>query len=101
MAKLCMTKREEKRRKMVEKYKAKRLALNEIINNVSASREDRAEARTKLQNLPRNSSPVRLRNRCALTGRPRGVYSKFGIARGKLRELMLAGEVPGITKASW
>ena len=101
MAKLCMTKREEKRRKMVEKFKAKRLALNEIINNSSASREDRAEARSKLQNLPRNSSPVRLRNRCALTGRPRGVYSKFGIARGKLRELMLAGEVPGITKASW
>ena len=101
MAKLCMTKREEKRRKMVEKFKAKRLALNEIINNASASREDRAEARSKLQNLPRNSSPVRLRNRCALTGRPRGVYSKFGIARGKLRELMLAGEVPGITKASW
>ena len=101
MAKLCMTKREEKRRKMVEKFKAKRLALNEIINNASASREDQAEARAKLQNLPRNSSPVRLRNRCALTGRPRGVYSKFGIARGKLRELMLAGEVPGITKASW
>ena len=101
MAKLCMTKREEKRRKIVEKFKAKRLVLNEIINNTSASREDRAEARSKLQNLPRNSSPVRLRNRCALTGRPRGVYSKFGIARGKLRELMLAGEVPGITKASW
>ena len=101
MAKLCMTKREEKRRKMVEKFKDKRLALNEIINNASASREDRAEARSKLQNLPRNSSPVRLRNRCALTGRPRGVYSKFGIARGKLRELMLSGEVPGITKASW
>ena len=68
---------------------------------MSASREERSEARNKLQSLPRNSSPVRLRNRCALTGRPRGVYSKFGIARGKLRELMLAGEVPGITKASW
>ncbi|MDC0183148.1 30S ribosomal protein S14, partial [Nitrosomonadales bacterium] len=94
-------KREEKRRSIVDKYKAKRLALNEIINNNNASREERAEARTKLQNLPRNSSPVRLRNRCALTGRPRGVYSKFGIARGKLRELMLAGEIPGITKASW
>ena len=101
MAKLCMTKREEKRRKMVEKFRVKRLALNEIINNFSASKEERAEARAQLQNLPRNSSPVRLRNRCALTGRPRGVYSKFGIARGKLRELMLAGEVPGITKASW
>ena len=101
MAKLCMTKREEKRRKIVDKYKAKRLALNEIINNISASREERAEARIKLQNLPRNSSPVRLRNRCALTGRPRGVYSKFGIARGKLRDLMMFGEVPGVTKASW
>jgi len=101
MSKLCMTKREEKRRSIVEKYKTKRLALNEIINNNNASREERAEARAKLQNLPRNSSPVRLRNRCALTGRPRGVYSKFGIARGKLRELMLAGEIPGITKASW
>ena len=101
MSKLCMTKREEKRRGIVEKFKAKRLALNEIINNNNASREERAEARAKLQNLPRNSSPVRLRNRCALTGRPRGVYSKFGIARGKLRELMLAGEIPGITKASW
>lgn len=101
MAKLCMTEREIKRRKIVEKYKAKRKALNEIINNSSATNEERMEARLKLQNLPRNSSPVRLRNRCALTGRPRGVYSKFGIARGKLRELMLAGEIPGITKASW
>jgi small subunit ribosomal protein S14 len=101
MAKLCMTEREIKRRKIVEKYKAKRKALNEIINNSSATNEERMEARLKLQNLPRNSSPVRLRNRCALTGRPRGVYSKFGIARGKLRDLMLFGEVPGVTKASW
>ena len=101
MAKLCMTEREIKRRKIVEKFKAKRKALNEIINNSSATNEERMEARLKLQNLPRNSSPVRLRNRCALTGRPRGVYSKFGIARSKLRDLMLSGEVPGITKASW
>ena len=100
MAKLCMTEREIKRRKIVEKYKAKRKALNEIINNSSATNEERMEARLKLQNLPRNSSPVRLRNRCALTGRPRGVYSKFGIARGKLRDLMMFGEVPGVTKAS-
>jgi small subunit ribosomal protein S14 len=96
-----MTEREIKRRKIVEKYKAKRKALNEIINNSSATNEERMEARLKLQNLPRNSSPVRLRNRCALTGRPRGVYSKFGIARGKLRDLMMFGEVPGVTKASW
>ena len=101
MAKLCMTEREIKRRKIVEKYKAKRKALNEIINNSSATNEERMEARLKLQNLPRNSSPVRLRNRCALTGRPRGVYGKFGIARGKLRDLMMFGEVPGVTKASW
>ena len=101
MAKLCMTERELKRRKMVEKYKGKRLALNEIIKNASSTTEEKAEARLKLQSLPKNSSPVRLRNRCALTGRPRGVYSKFGIARSKLRELMLSGEVPGITKASW
>jgi small subunit ribosomal protein S14 len=101
MAKLCMTEREIKRRKIVEKYKAKRKALNEIINNSSVTNEERMEARLKLQNLPRNSSPVRLRNRCALTGRPRGVYSKFGIARGKLRDLMMFGEVPGVTKASW
>ena len=86
---------------MVEKFKAKRLALNEVIKDSTATREQKIEARQKLQALPRNSSPVRLRNRCALTGRPRGVYSKFGIARGKLRELMLTGEVPGITKASW
>ena len=101
MAKLCMTEREIKRRKIVEKYKDKRKALNEIISNSSATNEERMEARLKLQNLPRNSSPVRLRNRCALTGRPRGVYSKFGIARGKLRDLMMFGEVPGVTKASW
>ena len=101
MAKLCMTEREIKRRKIVEKYKAKRKALNEIINDSSVTNEERMEARLKLQNLPRNSSPVRLRNRCALTGRPRGVYSKFGIARGKLRDLMMFGEVPGVTKASW
>ena len=101
MAKLCMTERETKRRKMVEKFKVKRLALNEIINDSNATNEERMEARLKLQNLPRNSSRVRLRNRCALTGRPRAVYSKFGIARGKLRDLMMFGEVPGVTKASW
>jgi small subunit ribosomal protein S14 len=87
--------------KMVEKFKGKRLVLNEIIKDSSATKEQQAEARQKLQQLPRNSSPVRLRTRCALTGRPRGVYRKFGIARSKLRDLMLAGEVPGITKASW
>ena len=101
MAKLCMTQRETKRLKLVEKFKAKRLALNEVINDASASKEQKSEARLKLQALPRNSSPVRLRTRCALTGRPRGVYKKFGLARGKLRDLMMAGEVPVVVKASW
>ena len=96
-----MTQRENKRLKLVEKFKAKRLALIEIINDASASKEQKNEARLKLQSLPRNSSPVRLRTRCALTGRPRGVYKKFGLARGKLRDLMMAGEVPGVVKASW
>ena len=101
MAKTCMTEREVKRRDTVKKFAPKRDALNEIINDQKASLEDRREARAKLQSLPRNSSPVRLRNRCALTGRPRGVFSKFGIGRSKLRDLMMAGFVPGITKASW
>ena len=101
MAKTCMTEREIKRRDTVKKFAPKRDALNAIINDQKASLEDRREARAKLQSLPRNSSPVRLRNRCALTGRPRGVFSKFGIGRSKLRDLMMAGFVPGITKASW
>lgn len=101
MAKTCMTERELKRRETVEKFAAKRNALNAIINDQQASAEDRRDARLKLQALPRNSSPVRLRNRCALTGRPRGVFSKFGIGRSKLRDLMMSGQVPGVTKASW
>lgn len=101
MAKTCMIEREQKRREMVEKYAAKRAELTATANDANASHEDRREARLKLQSLPRNSSPVRLRNRCALTGRPRGVFSKFGIGRSKLRELMMRGEVPGVTKASW
>ena len=101
MAKTCMTEREIKRRDTVKKFAVKRDALNATINDQKASLEDRRNARLKLQSLPRNSSPVRLRNRCALTGRPRGVFSKFGIGRSKLRDLMMAGFVPGITKASW
>ncbi len=101
MAKTCMTERELKRRETVKKFAAKRDALNATINDQKASLEDRREARAKLQTLPRNSSPVRLRNRCALTGRPRGVFSKFGIGRSKLRDLMMSGQVPGVTKASW
>jgi len=101
MAKTWMTERELKRRKTVAKFKLKREALIQIINDSKASTEEKFEARKKLQALPRNASPVRLRSRCALTGRPRGVYRKFGIARGKLRDLMMHGEVPGVIKASW
>jgi small subunit ribosomal protein S14 len=101
MAKLALKLRDQKRRKTVEKFKARRTALLEIIESSRASDEAREEARAKLQKLPRDASPVRLRNRCALTGRPRGVYSQFGLGRNKLRDLALKGEVPGIIKASW
>jgi len=101
MAKLALVLRQKKRVKTVAKYKARRTELLEIIYDVRASEEAKEEARLKLQKLPRDSSPVRLRNRCALTGRPRGVYSKFGLGRNKLRDLAMKGEVPGIIKASW
>ena len=101
MAKLALINREAKRRKMVEKYKAKRAALEAIVSDESRSEDERFEARLKIQALPRNSSPVRLRNRCKLTGRPRGVYRKFGLGRSKLRDFVMRGEVPGMTKASW
>ena len=101
MAKLCMIERELKRAETVKKYASKRTELFAVINDPKANVEDRFAARTKLQALPRNASPVRQRNRCAITGRPRGVFSKFGIGRSKLRELMMRGEVPGVVKASW
>ena len=101
MAKLAVVLRDQKRRKTVEKFKARRAALMEIVNDSRATDEAREEARAKLQKLPRDASPVRLRNRCAMTGRPRGVYRKFGLGRNKLRELALKGEVPGVIKASW
>jgi small subunit ribosomal protein S14 len=101
MAKASVINRELKRREVVKKFAAKRAQLNAIVSNVSASEEERAIARQKIQALPRNSSPVRLRNRCALTGRPRGVFSKFGLGRTKLREYVMRGEIPGVVKASW
>jgi small subunit ribosomal protein S14 len=101
MAKTALINREAKRREIVRKYAARRKALLEIINDPKTAPEERSAARIKLQQLPRNASPVRLRNRCALTGRPRGVYRKFGLGRAKLRELALRGEVPGVIKASW
>jgi len=101
MAKLALINREEKRRKMVAQFAKKREALLAIINDESRSEVDRYEARLKFQLLPRNTSPVRLRNRCELTGRPRGVFRKFGMCRNKIRELAFKGEIPGVVKASW
>jgi small subunit ribosomal protein S14 len=101
MAKVALINREQKRRKTVAKFAAKRAELTALINNPKLSPEDRYEARMKLQELPRNASPVRLRNRCALTGRARGVFRKFGLARGKLRDIAMRGEIPGVIKASW
>jgi small subunit ribosomal protein S14 len=101
MAKLALTNREAKRRKLVAKFSARRAELIAAASDYKRSDEERAEARAKLEQLPRNASPTRLRNRCRLTGRPRGVYRKFGLARNKLREMALRGEVPGMTKASW
>lgn len=101
MAKKSIINREEKRRKLVAKYAAKREALLAKIQDMSLSEEERMQARFELQQLPRNASPTRLRNRCAITGRPRGTFRKFGLCRHKLREMAFRGEVPGMTKASW
>lgn len=101
MAKLALINREAKRRKQVKQYANKRAKLLAIIDNSKVSDEERMEARLKLQQLPRNSSPSRLRNRCSLTGRPRGVFRKFGLGRNKLREIAMRGDIPGVTKASW
>lgn len=101
MAKLALKNREAKRAKQVAKYAAKRAELLAIINNARLGDEERMAARLKFQQLPRNASPVRQRNRCELTGRPRGYFRKFGLCRNKLREVAMRGEVPGIIKASW
>ena len=101
MAKLALKLRDQKRRRTVEKFKARRAALLEVMHDSRATDEAKEAARGKLQKLPRDASPVRLRNRCLLTGRPRGVYRKFGLGRNKLRDLALRGEVPGVIKASW
>ena len=101
MAKLSLINRDEKRRALVKKFAKRREALTAIVNNTKMSDEDRFAARQKLQQLPRNANPTRLRNRCALTGRPRGYFRKFGLGRNKLREYAMRGEIPGIVKASW
>jgi small subunit ribosomal protein S14 len=101
MSKLALINRQHKREKLVAKFAKKRATLESIIDSPRMSDEDRYAARLKLQQLPRNANPTRLRNRCAITGRPRGVYSKFGLGRNKLREYAMRGEIPGIVKASW
>jgi len=101
MAKLALINRDAKRRALVKKYAKKREALQAIVDNPKISDEDRFAARQKIQQLPRNANPTRVRNRCAITGRPRGVFSKFGLGRNKLREFAMRGEIPGIVKASW
>jgi len=101
MAKLALKLREQKRRKTVEKFRVRRQTLFETLGSARATDEEKDAAREKLQKLPRDASPVRLRNRCALTGRPRGVFRKFGLGRSKLRDLAMRGEVPGVIKASW
>lgn len=101
MAKKSMVERELKRARLVEKHAARRAELKAIIQSVDASEEDRFDAQLKLQSLPRDSSPVRQRNRCRITGRPHGYYNKFGLGRNKLREAAMRGDIPGLTKASW
>ena len=101
MAKTALINRNDKRRKTVKKHAARRAELTAIATNPKVSQEERYEARLKLQKLPRDSSPVRVRNRCALTGRSRGTFRKFGLGRNKLREIAMRGEIPGIIKASW
>ena len=101
MAKKSMIAREVKREKLVSKNLAKRIALKKIIVSLTASDDEKNSAELKLQKLPRDSSPSRLRNRCNLTGRPHGYYRKFGLGRNKLRESVMRGDVPGVTKASW
>tara|TARA_A100001037_G_C14787655_1_gene473197 strand:- start:135 stop:425 length:291 start_codon:yes stop_codon:yes gene_type:complete len=96
-----MVEREKKRAKIVAKYAKKRAALKETIGNRNASDEERWEAQIGLQKLPRNASPVRRQRRCGLTGRPHGVYRKFGLGRNKLREAAMRGDIPGLVKASW
>ena len=101
MAKLALINRDAKRRATVKKFAEKRKALFAIIKDPKATDEARDEAQAKFQALPRDSSPVRLRNRCAITGRPRGTFRKFGLGRNKIRELAFKGDIPGVVKASW
>ena len=101
MAKTSVIEREYKRERTVAKYAEKRARLKEIIRSPKSSDEERWQAQVQLQKLPRNASPSRMKTRCRVTGRPRGVYRKFGLARNKLRQAAMVGDVPGLKKASW
>lgn len=101
MAKKSMVAREVKRAKLVAKYAAKRAALKATISNPNSSAEEVDAAVAKLNAMPRDASKTRMRNRCSITGRPHGFYRKFGLARNKLREATMKGEIPGLSKASW
>ncbi len=101
MAKISMINRELKRQRIAKKYAAKRAALKETIRNPETTDEDRWDAQLKLQQLPRDASPCRQVRRCWLTGRPHAVYRRFGLARTKLREAAMRGDVPGLVKSSW
>lgn len=101
MAKTNMLMREKRRRQIAKKYAVRRAELRELIRNPKTGPEERAAAQAELQRQPRDASATRQRNRCAITGRPRGVYRKFGLARTKLREAANRGEIPGLSKASW
>jgi len=101
MAKLSMKMRELKRAQLAKKYSAKRAALRAVINDQTSDFEAKQEAQKQLQTMPRDSSAVRRRNRCRITGRPHGVYRKFGLCRNKLREAAMRGDIPGLVKASW
>jgi small subunit ribosomal protein S14 len=101
VAKLSLKQREAKREALVAKYAKKYAELKAIIDDFKRSEDERYAARLELQKLPRNANPTRLRNRCELTGRPRGTFRKFGLARNKIRELAFKGDIPGVVKASW
>jgi small subunit ribosomal protein S14 len=101
MAKLSLKEREDKREKLVAKYAKKYAELQAVARDAKRSDEERYAARLELQKLPRNANPTRLRNRCGITGRPRGTFRKFGLARSKIRDLAFKGDIPGVVKASW
>jgi small subunit ribosomal protein S14 len=101
MAKLSLKQRENKREKLVAKYAKKYAELKAVIDDAKLGDDERYAARLELQKLPRNANPTRLRNRCEITGRPRGTFRKFGLGRSKIRDLAFKGDIPGVVKASW